>query len=69
MPVRQVLDTLVSHSKVKMSVEVDPSQLRPVDVPEFLGDNSRLISDTSWAPQIPLDRTLADVLDWWRAHA
>lgn len=44
----------------------EPALFRPVDVPVLLGDSSKLVAATGWAPEIPLDRTLADVLDHWR---
>ena len=45
---------------------MDPARVRPVDVPELRGDRSRLRAATGWAPEIPLDDTLAAVLDYWR---
>ncbi len=49
-----------------MPVEVDPSRLRPADVPDLRGDNTRLRAATGWRPEIDLDRTLGDVLAYWR---
>jgi len=66
--VQHILDTLISLSDTEVSVEVDPEKLRPVDVPEFLGDNTRLRSETSWSQSIPLERTLEDILTWWRSR-
>jgi GDP-4-dehydro-6-deoxy-D-mannose reductase len=34
-----------------------------------LADISRLQRLTGWRPEIPLEQTLADTLDWWQAHA
>lgn len=68
-PVRQVLDTLISLSKAEVTVEVDPAKLRPMDVPEFVGDNSRLRADTSWSPSTSLETTLKDILAWWRTRS
>jgi GDP-4-dehydro-6-deoxy-D-mannose reductase len=31
-----------------------------------LGDHARLSRDTGWRPAIPLDRTLDDLLAFWR---
>ncbi len=47
----------------------DPELLRPVDVPVLRGDPSRLQRATGWAPEIPLDQTLADVLAYWESAA
>jgi GDP-4-dehydro-6-deoxy-D-mannose reductase len=49
-----------------MRVELDPSRLRPVELPALRGDPSKLQAATGWAPEIPLERTLSDLLAWWR---
>ncbi len=46
----------------------DPSLFRPVEVPVLLGDASKLMTATGWSPEIPLSKTLSDVLDYWRAR-
>jgi GDP-4-dehydro-6-deoxy-D-mannose reductase len=51
-----------------MHFETDPALLRPVDVPVLRGDHARLTKATGWEPEIPLDRTLADLLDDWRSR-
>jgi GDP-4-dehydro-6-deoxy-D-mannose reductase len=58
---REVLDALVEISGAEVRVEVDPERVRPVDVPLLLGDGSRLRA-LGWTPEIPLRRTLADLL-------
>jgi len=35
----------------------------------LVGSADKLCRATGWAPEISLDRTLDDLLDWWRAHA
>jgi GDP-4-dehydro-6-deoxy-D-mannose reductase len=49
-------------------VETDPARLRPSDVEVLLGDSSKFRVETGWAPTIPLERTLVDTLDYWRAY-
>jgi GDP-4-dehydro-6-deoxy-D-mannose reductase len=65
-PIREVLDTLLSLSKVKVRVEVDPKRLRPSDVPILLADSSKFIGRTGWRPRIPFQQTLSDLLNYWR---
>jgi len=66
---RDLLDGLLRHSSAQVDVKVDPDKLRPIDQPIVLGSYERLSSETGWRPEIPLDRTLADLLDYWRARA
>ena len=63
---RELLDVLLSLSRVRVQVEVDPSRLRPSDNPVILGSHERLTRDTGWTPRIPIEQTLADLLDHWR---
>ena len=41
-------------------------RLRPLDAPVVVGDPSRLRGATGWTPSIPFDRTLDDLLEYWR---
>ena len=64
--IKKVLETLLSLSKVKVKVEQDPARMRPSDVPILLGDNSKFVKQTGWKPQIPFEKTMADLLNYWR---
>ena len=63
-----MLDRLVALARVQVTVQQDPARMRPSDNPLVLGDPSRLKADTGWTPEIPLDRTLEDLLAWWRTQ-
>ena len=64
--IRDVLDRLVALSRVPVTVTVDPARYRPSDNLVLWGDPSRIERELGWKPEIPLDRTLADLLDYWR---
>jgi len=53
---------LMALAGVELRLSTDPELLRPVDTPVLRGDPSRLAEATGWAPRIPLDETLGDVL-------
>ncbi len=63
---RQLLEIMLSASRVTITIEHDPSRLRPVDTPISFGDPSRLRAATGWQPQIPFEQTVRDVLQDWR---
>lgn len=65
--IQELLAILRSLSKVAARVEQDPARTRPSDVPEILSDCSKFRALTGWRAEIPFERTLADVLDDWRA--
>lgn len=66
--IRDMLDHLLSLTKTKIEVKVDPARLRPSDVPILLGDNSKFVKATGWQPVIPFEQTLADMLEYWRGR-
>jgi GDP-4-dehydro-6-deoxy-D-mannose reductase len=58
-----VLERLLALATVEIAVEVDPSRLRPADIPLLVGSSRRLAEATGWRPSRSLDETLADVLN------
>lgn len=63
-----ILQALIDLSKVPVRVEIDATRMRPADVPIIACDSSRFRECTGWEPRIPLERSLHDILEYWRAH-
>ena len=64
---RDILDRLVEISDEPVTIEPDPTRLRPSDLPRIVGDASALSRDTGWATRRQLNQTLADVLNGFRS--
>jgi GDP-4-dehydro-6-deoxy-D-mannose reductase len=64
---RELASRMVAMAHRPIRVEVDPSLLRPADVPWLVGDPSRLAT-LGWCAAIPLATTLEDVLTDWRSR-
>jgi GDP-4-dehydro-6-deoxy-D-mannose reductase len=65
--IQRVLDFLLEQSQVKgISVQTDPARLRPSDVMVLEGDPSKIEKATGWKAEIPFERTLKDLLGYWR---
>jgi len=67
-PIRigDLVDLFRARARVPITIEQDPSRMRPNDVPRLAGSHARLSADTGWQPRIPLERTVDDLLAWWR---
>lgn len=59
--IRTILDMLCELTGIKPEIVVDPERLRPTDRSPLL-DTERLEKTTGWCPEIPLSRTLRDML-------
>lgn len=64
--IQSILDDILKQSKCSITVEVDPARLRPVDVPIIEADISKLEECSGWKPEITLEQTLQETLDYWR---
>ena len=64
------MNTLISYStlKDKISIEIDPERLRPIDADLQIPDCSKFKTHTGWKPEISFDKTMKDLLDYWRTR-
>jgi GDP-mannose 4,6-dehydratase len=65
--VREMLNYLISASTVKgIKIQVDPERLRPIDADLQVPDTSKFQNHTGWQPEITFEKTMQDLLDYWR---
>ena len=64
--IADALQRLAALAGTPVEVFVDPARLRPVDQPLLIADPSKLRAATGWTPLVPIEQTLADMLDYWR---
>jgi GDP-4-dehydro-6-deoxy-D-mannose reductase len=62
----ELVGTLGRVCGVAVDHRVDPRLVRGHEVMEIRGSWERLAGATGWRPEIPLERTLADTVAWWR---
>jgi GDP-4-dehydro-6-deoxy-D-mannose reductase len=65
-PVQQLLDTLIRLSGLPIAVQRDPARVRPQEQARLVANSGKLKDRTGWQTKIPLERSLQDVLDYWR---
>lgn len=66
--INDILKKLISLSKVKIEVVKDKSLLRLVDIEKIYCDYSKFRKQTGWSPQIPIEKTLEDSLNFERKN-
>ncbi|MDD5318115.1 MAG: GDP-mannose 4,6-dehydratase [Candidatus ainarchaeum sp.] len=49
----------------KMSIKIDEARYRPAEVMLLRCDYSKAKADLGWSPQIPLEKTLKDLIDYY----
>lgn len=63
----EILRALIPLSRTEIRYQIMPEKMRPFDDPIYVGDNTKLRS-LGWKPQIPIEKTLSDILDYWREN-
>lgn len=67
MTVGEMLNKLISLSTSKnIKIEIDQNRLRPSDVTLQIPCIDKFVNETKWKPEIPFDKTLKNLLDYWR---
>jgi len=64
--IKGLLNHLLELSSRKVEIMKDPKRMRPYDNPILQGDSSKFRRRSGWKPEIPLDKTLKDILEYWR---
>ncbi|MFH1509287.1 MAG: GDP-mannose 4,6-dehydratase [bacterium] len=64
--IKDLLNRLLSLSKVKISIENDPAMMRTSDIMCLVGSPKKIYKETSWQAQIDIMETLKETLQYFR---
>lgn len=64
--IQSVLDLLLTMTDKNVEIKQDPSRMRPSDVEILQGDCSKFRAKTGWKAEIAFEKTMGDLLNWWR---
>ena len=63
--IRKLLDILLAFFDEKIEIKVMPDKLRVADIKYNVGDNVKLIRDTSWTIKYEIEQTLKEIYQFW----
>tara|TARA_B100001093_G_scaffold31344_1_gene27096 strand:- start:414 stop:1442 length:1029 start_codon:yes stop_codon:yes gene_type:complete len=67
--IKEMLDFLISIStrSSEIRIETDPERIRPLDADAQIPDTTKFTKHTGWEPLISFEKTMTDLLDYWRS--
>ena len=65
--ISQLVDIFAKLSKREFDLRVNPKKIRKVDIPVLLGNGSKFSKLTGWSPKVKIEKTIEDLLNYWRA--
>lgn len=63
--IRSIIEILSDIAGITPELRLDPARLRPGEQRRVRGDNSKLVRDTGWHPQIDFHQSLTDIFTYW----
>jgi len=65
--ISELVGVFASLSKKEFELKVNPTRIRKNDIPVLLGDGSKFSQLTGWSPKVKIEKTIEDLLNYWRA--
>jgi len=60
------LATMLKAYNLKADIITDPALFRPIDIPYQKLSGEKMCNATGWKPEIPIEKTLTDLVEYWR---
>ncbi len=66
--ISEIVDIFSSQARKEFELKVNPTRMRKNDIPVLLGDGSKFSKITGWSPRMKIEKTVEDLLNYWRAQ-
>ncbi|MDH4211198.1 MAG: GDP-mannose 4,6-dehydratase [candidate division WOR-3 bacterium] len=65
--ISELVGVFAALSKKNFKLKVNPTKIRKNDIPILLGDGAKFSRLTGWSPKVKIEKTIEDILNYWRA--
>lgn len=65
--IAELVDIFARMAKKEFELKVNPTRMRKKDIPLLLGDGGKFSRLTGWLPKVTIEKTIEDLLNYWRA--
>jgi len=65
---KEIINCIAGYLKIKVELKVEQSLVRPNDNPVIIGNNKKIRDELGWQPEIPLEKSIADICDYWMSR-
>lgn len=66
--IEEILKILLKFTNITINIKIDKKKVRKLDISFKTSDNSKIKKTTGWKPKIPIEKSLEDLLNWWRLY-
>jgi GDP-4-dehydro-6-deoxy-D-mannose reductase len=65
---QQIMDKMCALLSINITLQQDSTLIRPNDNKAITGRADKIKKDLGWYPEIALDKSLSDIINWWKQH-
>ena len=65
--ISEIVEIFSSQARKEFELKVNPTRMRRNDIPVLLGDGGKFSKLTGWSPGVKIEKTVEDLLNYWRA--
>uniref|UniRef100_A0A7V1EJ61 NAD-dependent epimerase/dehydratase family protein n=1 Tax=candidate division WOR-3 bacterium TaxID=2052148 RepID=A0A7V1EJ61_UNCW3 len=65
---KEALNLFKKFAKTDFEIKINPARLRKTDISVLTGNGEKFSRQTGWSPRIPFEKTIEDLLNYWRAR-
>ena len=66
--IKEILDIILKNSTKNIEIIRDEKRYRPIDIPIIEADIEKLKKITDWKPEILLEKSIKEILGYWRKN-
>ncbi len=63
----EAIELFRKYSKTTFDIKIDPLRVRKTDISALVGNGEKFAQVTGWSPKIKFEKTIEDLLNYWRA--
>lgn len=65
---KEIIETMSKLLNIKIITQTNPALIRPNENRKIIGSYKKMKTDFGWAPQISLEQSLTDIINYWKAN-
>ncbi|UCF71332.1 MAG: GDP-mannose 4,6-dehydratase [candidate division WOR-3 bacterium] len=65
--ISELVDIFKRLSRKEFELKVNPTRMRKNDIPVLIGDGGKFSGLTGWSAKVKVEKTIEDLLNYWRA--
>lgn len=65
---KEIINLASKALSIDVNLKIDEERIRPNESIMIIGDNSKLRNELNWSPKYSLDKTLCDIIEYWKSE-